>query len=207
MRTLFPDKAIHLIYNGYFEELFEGVAVSQTDHFRIAFSGTLYDYQPIELFFRALHQIPESVFPESFEIIFLGMEDQPAQKERILKLLNAWSSSCVRFTPKLPQKELIRELALARLCLLPANPEYPQIYAKVFEYIALNKPVLYFQPDDSDLDALLEDYPNLIPCLDVDSICNAMSRLLKEKQAIETNAFVSEYTRKKQCEKLSALFY
>lgn len=205
LKKLFPKLPIHLFYNGYFHELFESLETQESNNFQIAFSGTLYDYQPIELFFEALKNIPDNELPRQFEIVFYGLAGQNIQSKRIQELVRHYPQWHVRLTDKLPQKDLINNLNKSSLCLLPANPKQPQIYAKVFEYIALNKPILYFQSDESDLDDILYSYPNTITCSTAKEISIALKHCFSKQMPLTEQWKTSQFTRQYQVKRLAAL--
>jgi glycosyltransferase involved in cell wall biosynthesis len=204
LKTLFPKTPVHVIYNGYFGELFRTIETKETNYFRIAFSGTLYSYQPIELFFNALKAVPINQFPKHFEIIFYGLKEQKAQKARVETIAKSYPHWNIRLTDKYSQTDLISSLNEASICLLPANTNYPQIYAKVFEYIALNKPILYFQPDGLDLDDILENYPNVLPCETEQEITQALMQCFVNPKPHKSTK-QTQYTRQYQISRLAAL--
>jgi glycosyltransferase involved in cell wall biosynthesis len=205
LKHLLPAKQVEVIYNGYFEELFDNIKPEKSIGFTMAFSGTLYPYQPIELLFEALREIDLKDFPQPVRLIFYGMEEQAVQKKRIKEAVQDLGGVHLLFTKRMPQQELINQLAGADLFVLPANPDYPQVYAKAFEYLALHKPILYFRPDASDLDDILNGFPQVYSCTTKeDLISNIKALRIKELYyGINSNQM---FSRKHQVKQLADLF-
>ncbi len=202
LRQLFPRQRIEVIYNGYFEELFADVKPEKEKGFTMAFSGTLYPYQPIEMLFDALARVDLSSFPQPVNLVFYGLEEQPVQKQRLLKAAATLDGVKVVFTKRLPQNVLINKLSGADMLILPANPRYPQIYAKVFEYLALGKPILYFKPDNADLNAILAGMKQVYACEKYSDFQAVFSHLKDLKHRVATIETSVAFSRKKQVQKL-----
>jgi hypothetical protein len=158
---LFPLIRAHVVMNGFFEEMFnpEKPASSPSGSpFTIIHSGTLYPYQPVEIFLDGLklNLLENSISPDRLQVVFLGMEYQDSAKKRILKHapeLKAYLS----FTERLPHQEAIAVQQRADMLLLLANPDFGQIYAKLFDYIALDKKVLVCQNDRGPVEQIMKE--------------------------------------------------
>jgi glycosyltransferase involved in cell wall biosynthesis len=199
LQKLFPAKKIEVIYNGYFEDLLQNLPVQlPTDILKIGFSGTLYPYQPIEDLVESLYKSIESQRIENFTFLFLGLENQESQMKRLIENLpNKILKNCA-FTKKLIQKEAIRKLNECHILLLPANPRYPQLYAKVFEYMALNKAILYYKKDNRDLSHILASYKLCYSADNEHELLEASEKAITDYQKRNQNTTVQnqKYTRR-----------
>lgn len=154
----FSKDEIPVIYNGYFEEMFEGLEVEEdNDKFTIVHAGTLYYFQRVETFLDGLnlflHHHPEA----EIDVKFFGLNFYPAQIERIRK---SAGKATVTFTDKIPHKTMLQELASSNLQLLVATPEKHQIYGKVFDYLASGRPTLMVENDEGPLEWILSHQEN-----------------------------------------------
>jgi len=210
LRSIHFNKEIRIIMNGYFHEDFEEIKKQTTQNKKlvIAYSGSLYPYQRLEVFLDALFALIEISEEPPIEVRFYGMKLHPERKKSILEKHPQFEKYC-SFIPVLPRRELLEKLVEADVLLLLANEKIDGSCAKVFEYIVLQKPILLSVNDHATLETLLKSNKNAYLCENTAEVANALRSLLREKtetgqiQSFEFDYFA--YSRRNQTEKLAAL--
>lgn len=158
---LHPEVPCEVIYNGYFEEMFNDINVKpkiQRKPYCISYSGTVYPFQKAEIFLDGLqllikeHGLP----PSELQVTFMGLEFQQEQRNRIMER-HTDLQPFITSTPRIKQSEVIENLRNSDVLLLLANKEFGQIYAKVFEYIAVQAPVLVCENDRGPIESILNE--------------------------------------------------
>ena len=144
---------IPVVYNGYFEDKFEGLEETPLKStFSVTHAGTLYYFQRVETFLAGLNIFLDKNPNAEIETTFYGLNYYPAQIDRIKK---AAGKAKVFFTDKVPHERMLKELASSHLQLLLATPEKHQVYGKVFDYIASGRPTLMVENDKGPLEWIL----------------------------------------------------
>lgn len=197
-------EALPVIYNGYFEEKFEGLEnVPLKQKFTIAHGGTLYSFQRVETFLEGLNLFLAKNPTAEVEVIFYGLNFCPAQMARIEA---AAQNAQVHFTNKIPHDKMLMELASSHIQLLLATPEKHQIYAKVFDYIATGRPILMVENDNGPLQEILEKRENAAIHSSPEAVAqyleNAYSNPSKQATIANTD---DTFTRRNQTRRLAEL--
>lgn len=148
---LVNDVPIQLVMNGFLEDVFKSIDLRKPQGespFIILHSGTLYPYQPVEIFLDGLKSAidTQSIHPNELQMMFLGLKYQPDAVSRVSKHIPSLIPY-LSFSERMPHPEAIEVQSRADMFLLLASPKFKQIYAKVFDYVALRKPVLLCQDD------------------------------------------------------------
>ena len=95
-------------------------------------------------------------FSDNFEMIFVGKVDYQVKSDIETYGLASW----IRFIDYLPHNQIFEELSKASVLYLPLNntPNAKGILTgKVFEYLAVGRPVLAIGPSDGDLAEILKE--------------------------------------------------
>lgn len=141
------EKKISVVSNGYDEDDFKGIEVSQPEIFTITYTGTLSSLYPVGCFTEALKQIVES--GREIRLRFAGTVSGEQKK----KILSTLPPSSVEFIPYVSHPEAV-SLMLSSSALLLIIPEQKNngciITGKIFEYIAAGKPVILIGPVNGD---------------------------------------------------------
>jgi len=150
---------ISVVYNGYFPELFDDLPkyTAQPDApFVIAYSGTLYSYQMLELFIdgASLFINERQITPQDFKLLFIGMEFQDVSHGRLVSCAHS-ILPFIETTPRLTAIETIDRLNESDAFLLLANRHFSPVPAKLFDYLALGKPVLMCENDRAIVEDIL----------------------------------------------------
>ena len=199
----------NVVMNGFFEDAFQSLprVDSSAKPFTIAYSGTIYPYQHLEVFLDGfLKTVDEkSLSPNDIQIVFYGLEYQPEQLTRV----TAYSQKLggyIHHTPKMAYKSVIEKLNEANMLLLLATPEKQQIYAKVFDYIALQKPILMVSNDHGPLEEIVSDCPNPLICESAEDVFKLLSNELKSERSVESSSkSVSKYSRRNQAKLMASI--
>ena len=138
------------ILNG-FDTLLPKLDPNDSTSFTIVYNGTLYNTQDVEGFIRASIQCIDT-FKEkiNIQIQFPGVCYDPNQ-ERRLKLLIQGYESYFLLTPRVPKNEVIELQQKADLLLILTHKGQKGIpSSKLYEYLAIQKPIICF-PSDQDI--------------------------------------------------------
>ena len=209
---IFLKRKVSVSLNGYFHEKFDlsGSSVKQ-DKFIISFAGTLYPYQPIEMFAKGF-ALFFSKYNKDIVLKFIGVNFYPDQVSRI-KQAFAGYGQLLECTDRLPHDETVQLLNQSSLLLLPANSSHPQIYAKVFDYLALRKNIVLFKSDGGSLHKIISETHSGLICNTAEEIALALEKMYEEWKengyVVCNSTGIEKYSRKNQTrllvEKLNAL--
>lgn len=154
----YPDQASRfaVITNGFDPAQFENIEPERFDRFTIIFAGTLYGTIRPDFFVRALSQWLETKDPavrERVQALFYGMG---CEKAHVLAS-ELGLGGVVRSSGLVPQEEIFRKLKGADLLLLILGDDEKSrgiISSKIFEYMALMRPILAIVPEGEALEVL-----------------------------------------------------
>ena len=214
----FVDVPGHTIYNGFFEEDYAPILAqpkqqSVNQKFTIVHNGSLYPQQAIEPFLNAFKRVVDE-HKDKVDIIvkFLGVTYKPGSKERIESNMKGYEKY-VTCTDRISQRELFNEIHEAQLALLISfGREFKGLAtSKIFDYLALHKPVLCFPPDGDVVEKILTETRLGYLCeneADIyDFLKSSISNLtaLGEVQTDANEAEIMKYSRKNQTKKIVSL--
>ena len=138
------------ILNG-FDELFPKIELEENNSFILVYNGTLYDTQDVEGFVRAI--IPcIQLFRDkiNIQIQFPGVCYDPKQEKRLRALIQGYESFFL-LTPRIPKEEVLDLQQRADLLLMLTHRGQKGIpSSKLYEYLALQRPIICF-PSDQDI--------------------------------------------------------
>jgi Glycosyl transferase 4-like domain len=152
-------RLVRIIPNGFNPEAVAGAAgIEQCrDRLTIAFSGSIYEWHPIESVLRVCAEFVRERAP-AFQIKFIGVNG-PWQVESLLKARYPNLSGHVSFLPRIPYADMARELAHANLLLAFNNYSYTG--TKIYDYLALKRRILLCYTNDPEARLLKERHYNL----------------------------------------------
>jgi hypothetical protein len=199
-------KEIHIITNG-FKKLLETTNKTKEygQPFEIAYIGSLYENQKIEIFIEAIGQ---SANKNKFTFHFYGLKNQPAALERIKKLAKIYKIS-IEIFPWMPKTEMIEKAANHDALLICGLPLRKGTYtAKFFDYLSFQKNII-LSPSDADiLEAEIER-------LKIGAVLDNQEAVLKWIDELAANNFnwpyqgdaskIKEYTNENQVKKLAKI--
>jgi glycosyltransferase involved in cell wall biosynthesis len=181
--------------------------------FLVAHAGTFYAERTPEPLFQALQALRSRNQAVSRQ---LRLELYGPRDPRTLQLIRSFDlDNVVQHCGYVPHSEVLRRLAAANLLLLIVhNNDIGRIAipAKVFEYLALRRPILTLAPRDSEVVELLREYncSAVVEPDNVDGIANAIEHAYTEfaqgKEIPTSEVFVRNFERSELALKLAKLF-
>lgn len=208
-----PAERFRTIMNGYDSaDLPRGVEVNNQG-FLAVHAGAFYAERTPEQLFKGLSALRNRnpTLSRQLRIELYGPKD-----ERTLHLIKAMDlGDLVRHGGYLPHGEVLRRLATANLLLLVVhNNDVGRIAipAKVFEYLALSRPLLAVAPLDAEVAGLLREScsSSVVAPGDVEGIADAIEGAYDQSTRGGTvkgnEAFVRRFDRAKLTQELAALF-
>ena len=153
-----PGKKVEVIHNGFDPEDFKDITISPENTFTIAHFGAFNrDRNPAALW-KVLGELAtkNEMFKEKLQIRLIGQTD-----DSVIHAIekNGLKEKLVQ-TDHLPHKKGLEELAKSQVLLLPINdaPNARGILpGKMYEYMALKRPILAIGPPDSDFAEILSE--------------------------------------------------
>ena len=146
----------HIIYNGFDEDDFPKTQQKKDDYFTIVYVGSMNKDRHHKEFWEAIIELTNKLedFSKELKVKIIGSIDNLVKE--YLSSLGLYNK--VEFIKYLPHEKAIEEMQQACLLYLPIN-NVPSakfiITGKVFEYLAVNKPILCIGPEGSELATIL----------------------------------------------------
>jgi len=144
-------KNIDVITNGFDPDDYKSLTSSPSKYFEICHIGSMNkDRNPLSLW-EALAEVAEKIdgFKEDLKIILLGSTDHDV----FSSLSNKQLIEKVEHIGYMPHKEVLQKAYNTSILILPLN-DTPNVAGiipgKIFEYIALNKPIICIGPKNGD---------------------------------------------------------
>jgi hypothetical protein len=177
--TLIRDKSFSIISNGYDEDVFVDLKErpEKSEVLKLAFVGSLYDWHP----WRSVLTVIRGFLMEhndcQIHIAFFGV-NKPLEIAHFLKQYPMLESN-VKIVSSMPNHQLISELSQYHVLLL--FNYYNFVGTKIYDYLALKRPILFCYTNDKDALALKAKYYPFPPN-------NQMSDTLQESIIRETRS-------------------
>ena len=148
---LLCGREIHVVYNGYDPEDFDFQAVPDPDFFIISHFGAFNRDRNPSAFWKALAEVGSEIpaFKEKLKIRLIGQTDEQIISE-IQKSGLAGNLERVHHMEHRPGLKLLGRSAVLLLPLNDAPNARGILPGKMFEYMALGRPVLALGPEGSD---------------------------------------------------------
>lgn len=209
----FNHKKGHTIINGYFEEDFTSFQTAELfEKFTIIFNGTLYPTQPIEIFLEGFKRfIRKNNQPENIMLRFHGLTFLPDQASRVRKTMTGFEDYYL-ITDRIPRNEILAIQARSHLLLMVAHQEVQGISSsKLYEYIALKKPVIVCPSDHGIIEKTLKETGNGF-IADTEGMCAQLLNQYYQNylnpsklfSSVNTDA-IKQYSRKYSTQNLSII--
>lgn len=202
--------ATSLIYNGYDGDYLSSNNIEKNkshSEFRITYSGSMSYNQRTEIFFRLLKKLKDNGETKGLKVRFIG--GFPSFLQKIIQS-NDLSEIC--FTEDaLPMDKLFSELQSSDLQLVFGVPgaEYGIIPSKIFDYMAVKKPILGINLD-KDASQLIERTGLGFNFDDSseDDLFNFLKRAISGKLPLNeaNHEFIASFSRKVQTQQLAQIF-
>jgi len=207
-KALFPKKKIEIILNGYFEDEYPKNTIEnqRQETFNIVFGGTIYLFNPVEIFLEGLAICTQNGECQKIRATFYGSNFELAQKERIQKN-SIGIENHIKMTDRLTRNELYSEYYKASCLLIFANQQ--MIPGKLLEYLPINKKILMAGKDNGFMEQIITDTNTGIICSTAQEIAEALKSMYKEWETTGSvkcqSRNIEEYSRRFQTQKLANL--
>jgi glycosyltransferase involved in cell wall biosynthesis len=192
------------ILNG-FDELYQVSIPTQSDKFTITYNGTLYPSQDVEGFIKVIIQCI-SFFKNTIFIYvqFPGVAYDPVQAKRVTNLIVGYENHFL-LTDRIPKKEVIELQRNSDLLLMLTHIGTKGVpSSKLYEYLAIQKPILCYPSDFDIVEKTISAVGNGIIVNDLNQLFAELkiminAKILKEElfTNIELNKLMC-FSRKKQ---------
>jgi glycosyltransferase involved in cell wall biosynthesis len=144
------------IQNGFEESLLDLPESRLNEQFTVIYSGVLYPSQDIRMILEVLDQCLRRDRP--FKLIFLGAGFDSKEKKRIEVLVPDYLRFWVEVTDRFPRNQALDMLQKSHVFLGMAYGKMKGIpSSKLYEYIALAKPVLLCPTDQDLMEEILKE--------------------------------------------------
>lgn len=166
-----------VLRNGFDEKIFDKISnIPQNNEFlSIGFVGSIYEWHPIESFMKVVLSFLNENKGIAFRLNFYGVHDLSNTLKEIVEA-NQVLKDVVSFYPRMSNEEVLIKLKDNNVLLL--FNYYCFLGTKIFDYLALNRKILFCYTDDVESNKLKEKHFQ-IKGLDED---------LQEKIIIETQS-------------------
>lgn len=199
----------HYIPNGYDSADFEGVEPKRFGKFTLVHSGTfLPGYRTAETLLRALRRLltERAGLASRIEVLFVGKKGEEGGLIRELAL-----DSVVRRIGYVSHHESVAYLKGADLLLLVGGGNCTEETGKVYEYMAVGKPVLALVRTDGAAAAVLAGYgaARVVDREDVEGTARALNELISSLEGLSSRVdrgWISRFERRALTGKLAQVF-
>lgn len=200
------------VRNGYISEEFEQVTPTSFDCFTVAYTGSVYLTQPLEIFLEGFAQFCVS-HPHS-QVVFLGSEvaskggDPTARHTHLKELISTFlSPDQFVLTPRKPRSESLAAMLGADVLLFCAIPELSGWYSgKFLEYLGSGTPILVCPPDEDVLAKTLAKTGAGLIANSPKEVVTALERMMNLDLPLRHEDVVKTYSREVQIKKLAKFF-
>lgn len=207
----FNQKECRLVLNGY-DDVIEKCALEKTfrnnsDSLNILHLGSLYVWQPIEIFLKGVVLCLNK--GKSIKCFFPGILNEPSNKARIFEEIKGHETH-FNVSERIDRIEAIKMMQDADAFLMVGYQDFSGwMSLKLLEYLPFYKPIILC-PGNATLEAFLKPYSNLHVCNsseEVKLLLDSHKFLNKSNNAANQNDinFVAGFSRMKQTEKLAQL--
>lgn len=210
LSKIHQNKIIHLISNGYFLEEYENLFDVKQDKekFIISYAGSLYPFQPVELFLESIKDFIETENVQNIEIVFYGLKFYEEQEKRVLNYDLALNKY-IKTTHRLPKINLFSKLKKSHVLLLLASDTVDGSCAKIYDYLPLNRKILLAKNDNGILEKIIDNCNAGYKCSTKEEIINAIKVMyndfIERGEVLQQTTNIENYSRKYQTSLLADL--
>lgn len=151
------NKSFDILYNGYDPDIIETTKdiKQRRDNLSIAFTGTIYGWQPIESFLRVCNEVISENPDFKLELNFYGINKEAEIKE-ILSRNYEYLKQRTHFYPRTDNIEFAKLIARQNVCLL--FNDYSILGTKIFDYLAVKRKILLCYEEEDEAKKLKKDF-------------------------------------------------
>lgn len=197
-----------LVLNGF--DTIESLNPSKTNNDTLSFlySGTLYNYQRIELFIELVKKVNKRNLGMKINLYLIGVDVIAKEKERVMKLVQGDSNFII--LERMTKSELLKYYEKIDCFYLTSYEQHiGWLPVKIFDYVAYHKNILLYPSDNDIMEKFIKDTQSGYSTTDARYCEQLMLELIQQKLA---NGFVAvnhnlneieKYSRKSQTKVLS----
>lgn len=210
LQSLHPNHRIEVVLNGYdIDNIYTLQEVEiNYEQFEIAYAGIIYPHQQVEMFLQGLAKFIKSKSVTNIKVVFYGLDFYPDMKDRITKF-DTTLQPYIFFTERLPYNDVLIKLKQAHCLLLLTDENANWLNAKVFDYLAIKKPILLVKNDKGILESIVDENNVGFKASTAEDVFNKINSIYEsyflEKKEINILASTQKYSRIIQSKILAAL--
>ncbi len=208
----FTGKEGETLLNGYFEEDFENLQLNGSVDFMVIYNGTLYNSQPVENILNAFHVFlkQNEEYASMIKFVFAGTAFDPQQVQRIRNVSQSFSENVV-ITDRKPRKEILEMQHSGHVLIMISHSDCKGIpSSKLYEYMAIGKPIISFPPDKDIIDETLGRLNLGYICSTENEITDKLNDIFQEfldhnNTLVPDREYVRLFSRRQQVKKTADL--
>lgn len=151
------NKKVEVVYNGFWEYYENKTASRNKAKLVFNHTGTLTIGQRLEFLLDTIVELKKEnqITEKDFRLNLIGLEYFPDQMLRLQPYMKS-IGEFIHTTPRLPKNEAVAMNLEADYLVNFTDENYSAIYAKTYDYIACQKPILVIPGDGNLLDEMIE---------------------------------------------------
>ena len=213
LKKTHPGKEIEVIYNGYDDVHFENLdAIQPPAHkFIIAYAGTIYPHQNLEMFLDGLHRFINryNLKKGDVEAHFHGIDLIAESRQRLFNYNKDLEGYLIE-DGRIPYPQLMQKLRASHVLLLLSKSGADWLNVKIFDYLAVKRKVFLVENDHGILESLLKETNGGVSLSSTDEVVAFLKNEYDNFKAgsikdVPVNQNLLKYSRKKQADALAAL--
>ncbi len=192
--TNFTGKKGFTLLNGYFEEDFKDLKHIDSEVFTIVYNGSLYASQPVEKILNAFKLFLDKHIENKklIRFVFAGTAYDKNQLHRINNASKDFAENIV-VTERSPRKDILDLQCASHALIMISHLNCKGIpSSKIYEYLAIGKPIISYPPDGDIIDKTLENYNLGFVCSTEEMFANQLSELFKRFLNHKSNELISD---------------
>ncbi len=154
------DKSkIYVIPNGFDPQYVENTRKipQESNQLSIALIGTTYQYHPVEVFLKILNDFNSSPERNPIQLNLFGVNNS-SEIMQLIQLKFPFLIDSTKVFPRMKNEELLKSIATNNIMLL--FNYYSIIGTKIYDYIGINRQILFCFSDDPEAKILKKKYFN-----------------------------------------------
>lgn len=177
--TEFHSKQGVLIMNGYNEKLTSIPAKEKSDVFQITYSGTIYPQQNFSSLISVIQKIALVEKKRMFRLSFLGAKEFINREQKSTLEIETSSNLVIEVTERIPWEESIAVTKASDVLIMSSYGNLKGVIpSKIFEYMAMDIPVVCYPSDNDIIHEILEISETAIICNTEQEVYNGLKKIV-----------------------------
>jgi len=175
----YSNKEINIIPNGFDPEIINNISkiTQNAKRLTISYAGTIYNWHPIEIFFKSLNEFLRLHSEVELKLNFYGINNQNDIHDKLIKF--PYAKKCIEFHPRIPNEQLLKTLAESNVLLL--FNYYSFMGTKIYDYLGLKRKILFCFTADENALILKDKYYKIDESLNANT--ELQSHLIKNSKS------------------------